>query len=96
MAILSFDMEEGAIDRYSEDGSMLRYHLLFGDGSGWLHCERSLQYVRRIREIHPEEAADLWAFLVRGGAAAEFERRMSPEDWAVLSGAQRAAASTAA
>lgn len=95
MAILSFDMEEGEIDRYSDDATMVRYRLLFGDASGWLHCERALQFVRRIREVRPDEAAQLWAFLERGGAAQDFERRMSPEDWTRLTQGRQAAAGAA-
>jgi hypothetical protein len=84
MAILSFDMEEGEIEHYNDDASMLRYRLLFGEARGWLHCERALQFVRRIREVRSEEAAQLWAFLERGGSVWDFERRMAPEDWVRL------------
>ncbi len=84
MAILTFEMEEGTVEGFSEDGQMLIYQLLFSRNRGWLHCEKALQYLHRVRDLRPSEAAPMAQFLLRAGILSEFKQRMAPEDWALL------------
>lgn len=84
MAILTFEMEEGELEGFSEDGQMLAYHLLFSHNRGWLHCEKAVQYLHRVRAIQLEEAGPLARFLLQAGALSEFKQRMAPEDWGLM------------
>lgn len=81
MAILTFQVGEGHLTAFDEEGGKLTYELLFGKGGGTIQTDEAWERIRRIRSVEREEASGLTEFLLRAGVLSKFRSRMSPEDW---------------